>query len=57
MKFDIQKGQGANMAYENRSAAYDLSLFDEELTSSAAPKRKQDDESDKRTRKKQKNNV
>ena len=42
------------MAYENRNAAYDLSLFDDELTySSAAPKRKHDDEPVKRSRKKQ----
>ena len=46
------------MAYENRNAAYDLSLFDDELTySSAAPKRKHDDEPVKRSRKKQKNKV
>ncbi|HCA05005.1 MAG TPA: hypothetical protein DEO32_03795, partial [Ruminococcaceae bacterium] len=45
------------MAYENRNAAYDLSLFDEDTYSSAAPKRKQDDESVKKSKKKQKNKV
>ncbi|MBQ1839139.1 MAG: hypothetical protein II127_05935 [Ruminococcus sp.] len=41
------------MAYENRNAAYDLSLFDEELNfSAAAPKRHQDDEAQRQGRKK-----
>ena len=41
------------MAYGNRNAAYDLSLFDEELNfSTAAPKRHRDDEAQRQGRKK-----
>ena len=42
------------MAYVNQDAAYDLSLFDEELNySAAAPKRQQDEEQSRQGRKKQ----
>lgn len=42
------------MAYENRNAAYDLSLFDDELNySAAAPKRHDDSEAQRKGRKKQ----
>jgi hypothetical protein len=46
------------MAYENHNAAYDLSLFDEELTySSAAPKRKQEEQPARKSKRKQKSKV
>ena len=46
------------MAYDNHNAAYDLSLFDEDLTySSATPKRNQEESSERKARKKQKNKV
>lgn len=46
------------MAYENRNAAYDLSLFDEELTNaSVAPERSEEESTAKRTRKSRKNKV
>lgn len=45
------------MAYNNNNAAYDLSLFDEELYTSAAPEREYDDESASKVKKKQKNKV
>jgi hypothetical protein len=45
------------MAYNNNNAAYDLSLFDEELYTSAAPEREYDDESVSKVKKKQKNKV
>ena len=42
------------MAYTTQNAAYDLSLFDEELNfSTAAPKRRDEDESKRQGRKKQ----
>ena len=42
------------MAYTNQNAAYDLSLFDDELSySAAAPKRQYDDEEQHRGKKKQ----
>ena len=42
------------MAYSNENAAYDLSLFDDELNySAAAPKRRHDEEEHRRGRKKQ----
>lgn len=42
------------MAYRTQNAAYDLSLFDEELNyTTAAPKRHQDEEPQKKSRKKQ----
>ena len=46
------------MVYENRNAAYDLNLFDEELTySSAAEKRPEADEPAKRAKRKSRNKV
>lgn len=48
------------MAYENRNAAYDLSLFDDSqsvYTGSAAPKRKGDEVHKKQIKRKPKNNV
>lgn len=44
------------MAYTTHNAAYDLSLFDEELSySTAAPKRQEEEATERRTRKKQSN--
>ena len=44
------------MAYGNHNAAYDLSLFDDELNlSTAAPKRRDDEERRKQSKKKQNN--
>ena len=45
------------MAYNNNNAAYDLSLFDEDLYTSAAPEREYDEESVRKAKKKQKNKV
>lgn len=45
------------MAYNNRNAAYDLSLFDDAPAISAAPKRRTDDEPVRKVKKKKKNNI
>ena len=42
------------MAYENNNAAYDLSLFDDEVYTSAAPARELEDEPARKVKKKQK---
>ena len=45
------------MAYDNNNAAYDLSLFDEDLYTSTAPEREYEDESESKVKRKQKNKV
>ena len=45
------------MAYNNRNAAYDLSLFDDEPKTNLAPKRRVDDEPVRKVKKKKKNNI
>ena len=50
-----RKAQGADMAYDNRNEAYDLSLFDDDVTSSVAsalPQRKEQEVHKKARRKK-----
>ena len=45
------------MAYENNNAAYDLSLFDDEVYTSAAPARELEDEPVRKVKKKQKTKI